>query len=79
MYHISQLLKAPKIVGSGSGAITFEGVGMKLDETNSLVFPIVVGSPSSYSWFPEEQINDYPLAIGEELALVAGLQVKPSN
>jgi len=72
----SQLLKAPKIVGSGSGPITFEGVGMKLDETNNLVFPLVVGSPNSYSWFSEEAINDYPLAIGEELVLVAGLEAR---
>ena len=75
IFVISQLLKAPKIVGSGSGSITFEGVGMKLDETNNLVFPLVVGSPNSYSWFSEEAISDYPLAIGEELVLVAGLEV----
>jgi len=72
----NQLLDAPKIVGSKSGSITFEGVGMKLDESNQLVFPIAVGSPSAYSWYPEEEINEYPLAIGNELVLVAGLQAR---
>lgn len=31
---------------------------MKLDESNQLVFPIAVGSPSAYSWYPEEEINE---------------------
>ena len=73
---LSQLLDASKIVGSRSGDLSFEGVGMKLDETNQLVFPICVGSPASYSWFPEEDINEFPLAIGAEVVLVAGLQAR---
>ena len=31
---------------------------MKLDESNQLVFPIAVGSQTSYSWYPEEEINE---------------------
>merc|ERR1712003_423702 len=49
---------------------------MKLDEKNDLVFPLAVASETAYSWYPEEQINDYPLAIGNELVLVAGLQAR---
>merc|ERR1712128_85823 len=49
---------------------------MKLDPTNKRVFPIAVGSKFSYSWYPADAINEYPLAIGEELVLVAGLQAR---
>jgi len=71
-----QLIDAPKLVGARAGPLTFEGVGMKLDEANKLVFPIAVGSPVSYSWYPEEPINEYPLGLGEDLVLVAGLQAR---
>jgi len=72
----NQIIDAPKLVGSKSGPISFDGVGMKLDPTNKRVFPIAVGSKFSYSWYPADAINEYPLAIGEELVLVAGLQAR---
>ena len=28
------------------------------------------------SWYPQDKINEYPLAVGEELVLVAGLQAR---
>jgi len=71
-----QIIDAPKLVGSKSGPISFDGVGMKLDSANKRVFPIAVGSRQSYSWYPQDKINEYPLAVGEELVLVAGLQAR---
>ena len=70
-----QIIDAPKLVGARAGPISFDGVGMKLDPSNKRVFPIAVGSRFSYSWYPQDKINEYPLAIGEDLVLVAGLQV----
>ena len=69
-----QLVDAEIITGPVSGSIRFDGVGMHLDDANDLVFPIVFGSDNSYSWYPEEAISEYPMAIGKELVLVAGLQ-----
>jgi len=71
-----QIIDAPKLVGARAGAISFDGVGMKLDPSNKRVFPIAVGSRFSYSWYPQDKINEYPLAIGEDLVLVAGLQAR---
>ena len=48
---------------------------MQLEKGNDLLFPIMSGSIYSYSWYPEEPISQYPMAIGNELALIAGLQV----
>ena len=28
-----------------------------------------------FSWFPEEKISEYPLAIGEDISLVIGMQL----
>lgn len=49
---------------------------MQLDAANDLVFPIAFGSQQSYTWYPEEDITEYPMALGNELVLVAGLQAR---
>ena len=71
-----QITPAEIITGPVGGSILFEGVGMQLDSGNELVFPIVFGSASSYSWYPEEPITEYPMALGNDLVLVAGLQAR---
>jgi len=71
-----QITPAEIITGPVSGTILFEGVGMQLDTANELVFPIVFGSASSYSWYPDEAITEYPMALGNDLVLVAGLQAR---
>jgi len=71
-----QIIPAEIITGKISGPIRFDGVGMHLDNANELVFPIVFGSGQSYSWYPEEAITEYPMALGNELVLVAGLQAR---
>ena len=69
------IIDAEIITGKISGPVKFEGVGLSVDSANELVFPIMYGSPSAYSWYPEEPISEYPMAVGNDLHLVAALQV----
>jgi len=70
------IIDAEIITGKISGPVKFEGVGLSVDSANELVFPIMYGSPSAYSWYPEEPISEYPMAVGNDLHLVAALQAR---
>ena len=59
-----QFIPAEIITGKISDAVTFEGIGMKLDPANKLVFPIAWAAPTAYSWYPNEPISEYPMALG---------------
>ena len=48
---------------------------MALDAENPLILPIVRGAPTSYSYFPDDKIKHFPLGVGSNTVLVAGLQV----
>ncbi len=60
----NQFIPAEIITGKISEAMTFEGIGMKLDAANKLVFPIAWAAPTAYSWYPNEPISEYPMALG---------------
>ncbi|XP_027377361.1 dolichyl-diphosphooligosaccharide--protein glycosyltransferase 48 kDa subunit [Bos indicus x Bos taurus] len=71
------LLKAPTIVGKSSlNPILFRGVGMVADPDNPLVLDILTGSSTSYSFFPDKPITQYPHAVGKNTLLIAGLQAR---
>uniref|UniRef100_A0A8C8D457 Dolichyl-diphosphooligosaccharide--protein glycosyltransferase 48 kDa subunit n=1 Tax=Oncorhynchus tshawytscha TaxID=74940 RepID=A0A8C8D457_ONCTS len=71
------LLKAPTIVGNPSDKpILFKGVGMVADPDNPLVLDILTGSSTSYSYFPDRPISQYPHAVGKNTLLIAGLQAR---
>ncbi|KAG2459017.1 dolichyl-diphosphooligosaccharide--protein glycosyltransferase 48 kDa subunit [Polypterus senegalus] len=71
------LLKAPTIVGQPSEKpILFKGVGMVADPDNPLVLDILTGSSTSYSYFPDRPITQYPHAVGKNTLLIAGLQAR---
>uniref|UniRef100_A0A8C6H4L8 Dolichyl-diphosphooligosaccharide--protein glycosyltransferase 48 kDa subunit n=1 Tax=Mus spicilegus TaxID=10103 RepID=A0A8C6H4L8_MUSSI len=71
------LLKAPTIVGKSSlNPILFRGVGMVADPDNPLVLDILTGSSTSYSFFPDKPITQYPHAVGRNTLLIAGLQAR---
>jgi len=72
----NQFIPAEIITGKISEAMTFEGIGMKLDAANKLVFPIAWAAPTAYSWYPNEPISEYPMALGKNIVLVAGLQAR---
>ncbi|XP_026540190.1 dolichyl-diphosphooligosaccharide--protein glycosyltransferase 48 kDa subunit [Notechis scutatus] len=71
------LLKAPTIVGrKPHNPILFRGVGMVADPDNPLVLDILTGSSTSYSFFPDKAITQYPHAVGKNTLLIAGLQAR---
>ncbi|XP_053705772.1 dolichyl-diphosphooligosaccharide--protein glycosyltransferase 48 kDa subunit [Synchiropus splendidus] len=71
------LLKAPTIVGKHSTRpVLFKGVGMVADPENPLVLDILTGSSTSYSFFPDRPISQYPHAVGKNTLLIAGLQAR---
>ncbi|KAF6108200.1 dolichyl-diphosphooligosaccharide--protein glycosyltransferase non-catalytic subunit [Phyllostomus discolor] len=71
------LLKALTIVGKSSlNPVLFRGVGMVADPDNPLVLDILTGSSTSYSFFPDKPITQYPHAVGKNTLLIAGLQAR---
>ncbi|XP_038677832.1 dolichyl-diphosphooligosaccharide--protein glycosyltransferase 48 kDa subunit [Scyliorhinus canicula] len=72
-----QLLKAPTVVGKQpKNPLLFLGVGMVADPDNPLVLDILTGSSSSYSFFPDKPITQYPHGVGKNTLLIAGLQAR---
>jgi len=72
----SNLVKADAIVDNVGAPILFKGVGMVLDPENPLTIPILRGSSTSYSFFPEDPIDEYPHGVGSNLMLITGLQAR---
>ncbi|KAM7404364.1 hypothetical protein PAMP_011716 [Pampus punctatissimus] len=71
------MLKAPTIVGKPTNKpVLFKGVGMVADPDNPLVLDILTGSSTSYSFFPDRPISQYPHAVGKNTLLIAGLQAR---
>jgi len=72
----TNLVKADAIVDNTGAPILFKGVGMVMDPENPLTIPILRGSSTSYSFFPEDPIDEYPHGVGSNLMLVTGLQAR---
>uniref|UniRef100_A0A3P9IKD1 Dolichyl-diphosphooligosaccharide--protein glycosyltransferase 48 kDa subunit n=1 Tax=Oryzias latipes TaxID=8090 RepID=A0A3P9IKD1_ORYLA len=71
------MLKAPTIVGTPTDKpVLFKGVGMVADPDNPLVLDILTGSSTSYSYFPDRAVSQYPHAVGKNTLLIAGLQAR---
>lgn len=72
----SNLVKADAIVENTGAPILFKGVGMVLDPENPLTIPILRGSSTSYSFFPDDAVDEYPHGVGRNLMLITGLQAR---
>ncbi|KAF7649495.1 hypothetical protein LDENG_00140630 [Lucifuga dentata] len=70
------MLNASTIVGKPNTPVLFKGVGMVADPDNPLVLDILTGSSTSYSFFPDRPISQYPHAVGKNTLLIAGLQAR---
>ena len=71
------LIDAESIVGKRpSSPLLYRGVGMVADEQNPLVLALLTGSSSSYSYFPDNPVKDYPHAVGRSTLLMAGMQAR---
>lgn len=54
----------------------YRGIGMTADPDNPLVLEIMNGYSTTYSYFTNEPIKDYPLVVGRSTLLIAGLQAR---
>ena len=72
----SEFSATPVIVGEAPKPVLFKGVGMAADSDNPLVIDILRASATAYSHAVDQDILDYPLAIGNNLLLVAGMQAR---
>jgi len=69
------IIKSDVIVPSKIQApIMFKGVGMTADNDNPLVLEILTASSTAYSYYPDEKISEYPLAVGRNTLLIGGQQ-----
>ena len=48
---------------------------MVLDSDNALALPILKGTSTCYTYFPDEAIDQYPHAVGSNTVLIAAIQV----
>lgn len=72
------LVDAPIIVGNKNGLAPFlyKGNGLIADKSNPLVLPILTAESSAYSYNPEQDIKEYPHAVGKNTVLMAALQAR---
>jgi len=56
--------------------LIFKGVGMTADSDNPLVLEILTASSSAYSYYADEKISEYPLAVGKNTLLIGGQQAR---
>lgn len=49
---------------------------MVADPENPLVLPLLHASSTSYSYNPDDPVDDYPLAVGTNTLLIAALQAR---
>lgn len=56
--------------------INFAAFRMIADSTNPLVLDVMHASATAYSYNPDEEVTDYPHAVGTSTLLVAGLQAR---
>jgi oligosaccharyltransferase complex subunit beta len=65
------------LVGDAVGKpVLFRGVGMTFDAANPLAMTVLRGSPSSYSFFPDEKMKEFPHAVGKNTLLVVAVQAR---
>jgi len=79
--HTTVLTDAKNVIKSNviapsklTAPIMFKGVGMTADSDNPLVLEILTASSTAYSYFPDEKISEYPLAVGRNTLLIGGQQ-----
>ncbi|KAB0795596.1 hypothetical protein PPYR_12435 [Photinus pyralis] len=72
------LIDAPIIVGQRKeiAPLLYRGTGILADPENPLVLPFLTADSTAYSYIPEQQIKEYPHAVGKNTVLIAGLQAR---
>ena len=71
------ILDAELIVGAKrTQPCLYRGLGMTADIENPLVMELMTGYTTSYSYFTDQTVTDYPHAVGRNTLLIAGLQAR---
>jgi len=73
----ADIIEAKTVVGEkATSPVLFRGVGMTADPDNPLVLDVMHASSTAYSFFPDENISEYPHAVGKNTLLLAALQAR---
>lgn len=73
----ANVIDAELIVGKRTTVpCLYRGLGMIADPENPLIVEIMTGSTTSYSYFTNDNIEEYPHAVGKSTLLMAGLQAR---
>jgi len=70
------LINAEVIVGKVVAPLLFKGVGMVLEAENPQVLPILKGTSTCYTYFPDEKIEQFPHGVGSNTMLISALQAR---
>lgn len=72
------LIDAEIIVGNKKSVspLLYRGTGLLADRENPLVLQILTADSTAYSYIPENQIKEYPHAVGRGTLLIAALQAR---
>lgn len=67
-----------ELIAGGKRTIPYlyQGLGMVADLDNPLVLEVMSGYTTSYSYFSDDKIEEYPHAVGKSTLLIAGLQAR---
>lgn len=73
----ANIMDAEIIVGPKSTTpCLYRGLGMTTDPDNPLVLELMTGATTSYSYFIDDKVEEYPHAVGKSTLLIAGLQAR---
>lgn len=74
---VSTTIKSKVMFPSQSQSpVLFKGVAMTADTDNPLVLEILTASSTAYSYYTDEKISEYPMAVGKNTLLIAGQQAR---
>ena len=74
----SKLIHSENFVGpTAMGSyLVYNGVALRMNESNPLLFRILSGFTTTYTNLPLEPIHYYPHSVGSETVLISALQVQ---
>lgn len=74
---VDNLIEQDAITGGlKSGLFLYEGIGIRVDESNPLSFQILSASDDAFSYKPGTAVKTYPFSIGKETTLIGSTQAR---
>lgn len=66
----------PKSIDRKKATLLYQGIGMTLSKTNSLISSILSGPSTCYSWTPSSPVTSMPMMVGSEVSLISAMEAK---